>query len=520
MANGIVNIVLSAKGGSQVSGELDKVGKSSGDLMQSIKKLGGAFGQVGSAIGELATSVLKGGVFGVVTAGIVGIVKLVNMWREAEEEAAKEAKRKTEEVVAANRKLVASIKEASAAQAASIDHNLSRREKEIDKVKELTKAEIELARQREIAEAKGDEGRISSANSKAEKLLANVDAEAAAQKIAERMEAAEERVLQRRAAADMAQYAWEEAEAMNQKLKGDYQTAEDAAVRSAIIKANTYMAMAMGSSYRGLSDSDIAKESAAAREAFANSEEGRELSKSITDHADGALKEAKKALDEANAAVQTAEEARQDASDSAALLIKNRQVAVVKQANAEAAAAKKTAEERQKVEIAAAQAAAKERERLDREAHQKRMADLRAEIAEQTRTAGSLKAVAASAQSEFDKAFAMYRDSARAEAEIGEEKDYRNDLERLHKDARRYGGKWRIDELSSLMAAGDTQGVSDTLAGWRKSRGFTPQVEAMVRASAAENAKTTVEDELRKIETNTKDLSSKLEELISMKGGS
>ena len=40
----------------------------------------------------------------------------------------------------------------------------------------------------------------------------------------------------------------------------------------------------------------------------------------------------------------------------------------------------------------------------------------------------------------------------------------------------------------------------------------------MVRASAAENAKTTVEDELRKIETNTAGLASKLEELISMKG--
>ena len=59
---------------------------------------------------------------------------------------------------------------------------------------------------------------------------------------------------------------------------------------------------------------------------------------------------------------------------------------------------------------------------------------------------------------------------------------------KVHRDARGYGGKWRIDELSRLMSAGDTQGVSDTLAGWRKSRGFTPQVEAMVRASAAENA--------------------------------
>ncbi len=170
-----------------------------------------------------------------------------------------------------------------------------------------------------------------------------------------------------------------------------------------------------------------------------------------------------------------------------------------------------------KAEVSAAQAAAKERERLDREAHQKRMEDLRKEIAAQKEAAAPLRSVAAAAQSEFDKAFAMYRDPSRAAAEIGEEKDYRSDLDRLHRDARRYGAKWRIDELSSLMAAGDTRGVSDTLAEWRKNKGFTPEVEAMVRASAAENAKTTVEDELRKIETNTAGLDKKLDELLSMK---
>lgn len=41
----------------------------------------------------------------------------------------------------------------------------------------------------------------------------------------------------------------------------------------------------------------------------------------------------------------------------------------------------------------------------------------------------------------------------------------------------------------------------------------------MVRASAAERTKTTAEDELRKIESNTADLAAKLDELISMKGG-
>ena len=91
-------------------------------------------------------------------------------------------------------------------------------------------------------------------------------------------------------------------------------------------------------------------------------------------------------------------------------------------------------------------------------------------------------------------------------------------MKRLHRDASRYGGKWRIDELSRLMAAGDSQGVTDTLTAWRRNKNFTPQIEAMVRASAAERTKTTAEDELRKIENNTAGLARKLDELLAMKG--
>ena len=147
------------------------------------------------------------------------------------------------------------------------------------------------------------------------------------------------------------------------------------------------------------------------------------------------------------------------------------------------------------------------------------MADLRAEIAAQKDAASQRQAVAAAAQSEFERAFAMYRDPARAAAEIEEERDRAADLKQLHKDASRYGGKWRIDELSALMSAGDAAGVQSRREDWRKSRSFSPEVEAMVRASAAEQTQTTVTDELRKIEKNTGNLATKLEELISMKGG-
>lgn len=179
----------------------------------------------------------------------------------------------------------------------------------------------------------------------------------------------------------------------------------------------------------------------------------------------------------------------------------------------EAAAAEKAAAEREKAEVAAMQAAAKERDRLDRELHQKRMADLKAEMEAQRDAASAMQSVASAAQSEFERAFAMYRDPSRAAAEIAEERDRASDLKQLHRDASRYGGKWRIDELSALMAAGDSQGVQSRLEDWRKSRSFTPEVEAMVRASAAEQTQTTAEDELRKLNDKTGELAQKLETL-------
>ena len=147
------------------------------------------------------------------------------------------------------------------------------------------------------------------------------------------------------------------------------------------------------------------------------------------------------------------------------------------------------------------------------------MADLKAEIDAQKSAASSLQATASAAESEFDRAFAMYRNPEQAAAQIAEERDYAADLKQLHKDAARYGGKWRIDELSQLMAAGDTQGMQARLEEWRKSRSFTPEVESMVRASAAEQTKTTAEDELRKLNEKTGELTQKMEQLAQARDG-
>ena len=199
----------------------------------------------------------------------------------------------------------------------------------------------------------------------------------------------------------------------------------------------------------------------------------------------------------------------------------SRKLAALQEADKKRAveAAKAAAAEREKEELAVANAIAKERERLEAELHKKRMADLKAEIDAQKSAASSLQATASAAESEFDRAFAMYRNPEQAAAQIAEERDYAADLKQLHKDAARYGGKWRIDELSQLMAAGDTQGMQARLEEWRKSRSFTPEVESMVRASAAEQTKTTAEDELRKLNEKTGELTQKMEQLAQARDG-
>lgn len=227
------------------------------------------------------------------------------------------------------------------------------------------------------------------------------------------------------------------------------------------------------------------------------------------------------------------QKAKEQADDKKATAAKEEQIRketaqkiARRNAEAEAESAKRAAEEERRIKDALAEGqrkieernaedAAKKRERLDRELHQKRMADLRAEIELQKKAAEPLRAVASAAQSEFDRAFAMYRNPEQAAAQIAEERDYAADLKRLHKDASRYGGKWRIDDLAALMSAGDTQGVQARLEEWRKSKSFTPEVESLVRASAAEQTKTTAEDELRKLNDKTGELTTKLETLAA-----
>ena len=59
--------------------------------------------------------------------------------------------------------------------------------------------------------------------------------------------------------------------------------------------------------------------------------------------------------------------------------------------------------------------------------------------------------------------------------------------------------------------------MQSRLAEWRKSSKFTPEVEQMVKAAAADQNANAAERALQNIEKNTADLAKKLDALLSVK---
>ena len=522
MAGGLVNIVLrSVSQGNGWQENVDNAKKLTAqmsDMGGAAKKFGRIFGSVGSSVGDLLSNVLKGGIFGI-AAGLADLgVKAWMKWREAAEEAAKKSAEALERQQAYIDNFVSAVKKASDTELKWISHDLSLNKQRIDSVKDLTRATLEL--EKAMARAMGDTSKMSEIDKRMEEEVAKAERK----KLELELAAAQKRQAQ--AEKDKANF--ERAQrAQDKTIKNIGNTMQD----------NRDKARKKASWWTWNNERENVEEYEAS-EAHKKLQEDRRTARDKKSDLSAKITDAKQRAEKAAADIQQAQNAI-EAFDTmqAARKINAEQDAIDKaeeeRRKEEEETLKKEAEEVRKFnaekarlekEIAAQRKAiekevAAEREKRERELHKKRMDDLREELAAQQKSASALTARAASVRSEFDRAFAMYRDPERAAAEIGEEKDYRSDLERLHKDARRYGGKWRIDELSRLMAAGDTQGVSDTLAEWRKSKGFTPQVEAMVRASAAENAKTTVEDELRKIDDKVASMNDVLKQMADAQSG-
>ena len=161
---------------------------------------------------------------------------------------------------------------------------------------------------------------------------------------------------------------------------------------------------------------------------------------------------------------------------------------------------------------------------LEREKAEQRAAEAarRKAAADEKRAALEERRSAASSevsrwQGEFNSAFDLWRDPDAAAAAVDADRKRGEDLKRFRKAVNRYGGKGKIDEYAALMRAGDEEGMQERLTQWRKSSKFTPQVEQMVKAAAADQNRNAAEKSLANIEKNTADLAKKIDELLSLK---
>ena len=472
----------------------------------------------------LIKDIATGGIWQIGASAIMAAgAYIAKFWRSTAEEAKKasEAIKKSADEIKAS---VAEIDKSFSSGVSSVDKYTSRLEKQIDTTKRLAIAEKELEKQRALASgdnmgaAKADEDiAVIAAKSEEAKEAARVQGYEQRRKLAAEAERKAEKELNKATAEVDKINARRQAMLGDPGRRGDHSlkyTEGDESVwgkanASAIYQRNIWR---RSPQFRDVSNAEL--DDMAKRLRDKTFQEGRkQLYKS--DEWKRSNDDLAKATEASIAASDTLFKMRQALAeidtDEKRRLEEN--AAKKKEAEAKAVADNFAAEQK------AVEDVAKERERLDRELHQKRMADLREEIAAQKEAATPLQAVAAQAKTEFERAFAMYRSPERAKAEIDEEKDRAEDLKRLHKDASRYGGKWRIDELSALMSAGDTAGVQSRLEEWRKSRSFTPEVEAMVRASAAEKTQTTVEDELRKLNEKTEQLTQTISQLSQTRDG-
>ena len=523
MASRIIDVRLASSADTR---PLADFSKSLDMVKDSAKRLGGVFastvghfGDFGGLVSRLLRNVMRGGIWGVMA---TAISEVWTRWKEKSEDAMKATTEASKKMVDGVKSAVAEINSAYSAATSAADKWLAKTEKQIETTKRLAVAEQELAKQRALAN--GDKVGAAKADENIAVIKAKSDAEAEAARV-------KGYNMRRAAAADAARRAEKELDKASAKVeginarrrsmigdpgrRGDRRVAYKPGDESSAWGRANREAVGWASLHNGQRLALLAQNRGGEWEAMVKSyrdevfrKERAKLFKS--DEWKAAGDELKTSMEASRKASDTLFEMRQhliDIDDE-----ENRRLKENEAKRLESAARQVTAE------ISAAKAAAAERDRLDRELHKKRMDDLRAEIAAQKDAMAPLKATVAAAQSEFERAFAMYRSPDQAAAQIAEERNYAADIKRLHKDASRYGGKWRIDELSTLMSAGDTQGVQARLEDWRKSRSFTPQVEAMVRASAAEQTRTTAEAELRKIEQNTAGLDRKLDELISMKG--
>lgn len=474
----------------------------------------GAAKGIGGAFGQVAGMFLQGGIWGAMSAAVVKAFSWA--WgkiKEDAERAAKHAERVWKENLTSIKDGAAAVEKAFDQTNTAIDRAISKYTTMTNSVKELTKAEIELAKQRAIANGMD----AASATAAADDLSAQVDYEAERARLEKVIAEEQKRVDAARQAEAATAEIVKKATAAKIAAEAEYQKKREEFAAKAVRSAQIWMSMAQGQNFRGLSEDEIAKERQKALAEFDDSDEAakaREKIRNAKDALDGiktdektlaAADEARDKIEQAQKALETLD-VRREARE---LAVQNEIAAKVEADHKEQAEKDKAAaEKRAEAERKAAEKAAAERERLDAQEAARRERERQKELADKIRDHQQLLAAErqaesqerskiAAAESKLQQAWGWYRDKDSMAAQIQEEK---------------------ADAAARKQFEKDFAKLKDRRRDWRTAENLSVDDEAVRRVALAREEKEVAERHLAEIERNTAALADKLDELLQVKG--
>lgn len=450
------------------------IGKEASNSVGGVSKLNSAIGiltQNTGYFGKMLTEIFKGGLWGAGAAAVRLLYTSVKDCFDKIKQEAEDLRKQNVDIINATAKAVEGYKiaidEELQAEVEASNAVLERKRNELDLTERLSKATLELARQKRIA-AGEDEKKVNTETDAQERAnaqktaLAKMDAEIAA---AER---------RKQSAIDKRDAAIEEVERLRD-VRGETQH-----------------------TVTEIDEPDEAKAKRAYNRALGDKVEE---AKGALNKADARIEKEEKAIE----SLRQKREALMKEQEAENLKVANEQTKADKDAAEKKAAADKAAADRR---IAAEQKAAAEQMRLDREAaaarerqaqkeldqrikdHQKLLAaEQKAESAAQSRKSA--------AESKLQQAWGWYRDKGSMAAQMAEEKADAEARKQYVKDFERLKSKRRD---------------------WRTAENLSVDDEAVRRVALAQEEKQAAEKHLAEIEKNTADLAAKLDELLQVKG--
>ncbi len=488
----------------------EEAAKGFGNLRQVAK---GAADGIGGAFAQVANMFLQGGIWGAAAAAVVKAFTFAwDKIKERAELAAKRIERAFQDSVTALKSGAEQIDSEFSKSMSAIDKTVSRFDAATNSVKELTKAQIELARQTAIANgmSKDDADRAAS------DLGAEVDYEAERSRLEnvialekKRVEAANKAEAETAAKVKEASRMKAEAEAELNRKREEYVRKN---AKTTMLSAGPGVA---GVQLVRMSDKGIAEERERASAEFDESDEGRKAAERVkkleavlasikTDKkAAAAAADATAKIESAETALDTLEtrrearelEAQNEIAAEAAKEASEKETADKKEAAERTRLAEKEASERKRL----AKEAADEQARLDRELAQKRLEDLRAELSERQRAQGEAQGRQSKAEGSLSRAWGWYRNQDSMQSAIDEfkaqaeaEKRWKDDFEKL----KSYRRDWREAEFGSLSA----------------------HDESVRQVALAKEEKAAADRAVIETAENTRQLADKLDELLQVKG--